>query len=170
MEVVAGMAYEEGLVMNGRQLGAITAFTVTAAIALVSRFEGTRYVAYPDPATQGAPWTICEGHTRGVREGDTATRDQCDAWMRQDLTEANDAITRCIATPLNDNQVAALMSATMNLGPVVVCGSSLQRKANAGDLAGMCAELSRWIYADGRTLPGLVRRRAEERALCERQP
>lgn len=156
--------------MNGRSLGTVTAVVVTAAVALVAQFEGTRYVAYPDPATRGAPWTICKGHTRNVKEGDTATRKQCDDWLREDLDEANDAINRCISVPLNDNQRAALMSAVMNAGPSLVCGSSLQRKANAGDLMSMCGELSRWIYADGRVLPGLVRRRSEERALCERKP
>jgi hypothetical protein len=32
---------------------------------------------------------------------------------------------------------------------------------------GACAELSRWTYAGGKQLPGLVRRRAAERQLCE---
>jgi GH24 family phage-related lysozyme (muramidase) len=42
------------------------------------------------------------------------------------------------------------------------------RKANAGDMPGACAELSRWTRAGGNELPGLVKRRAAERELCER--
>ncbi|HHG5564729.1 TPA: glycoside hydrolase family protein [Pseudomonas aeruginosa] len=41
------------------------------------------------------------------------------------------------------------------------------RKLNAGDVRGACAELSRWVYAGGKKLGGLVRRRAAERELCE---
>ena len=44
---------------------------------------------------------------------------------------------------------------------------ALARKTNAGDLAGACAELSRWTYAGGRQLPGLIKRRAAEREMCE---
>ncbi|WP_405045477.1 glycoside hydrolase family protein [Pseudomonas aeruginosa] len=45
--------------------------------------------------------------------------------------------------------------------------STLLRKLNAGDVRGACAELSRWVYAGGKKLGGLVRRRAAERELCE---
>lgn len=37
------------------------------AVALVGSFEGLRQNAYPDPATNGQPWTICYGNTNGVR-------------------------------------------------------------------------------------------------------
>lgn len=166
--MVSRMDGFQGTRMKTAVRPALIAAALFAAAGLVSRFEGTRYTAYPDPATKGAPWTICEGHTRGVKQGDTATRAQCDEYLHQDLAEANDAIDRCISRPLGVNQRAALVSAVVNAGAPLVCGSTLQRKANAGDLAGMCAELSRWTWAAGRQLPGLVRRRAEERALCER--
>lgn len=155
--------------MKGRIAPGVVAVAISMAVGLVAQFEGTRFAAYPDPATRGAPWTICEGHTRGVKQGDTATRAQCDEYLRQDLAEANDAIDRCITAPLSVKQRAALISAVVNAGPPLVCGSTLQRKANAGDQAGMCAELSRWTWAAGRQLPGLVRRRAEERSLCEQR-
>lgn len=162
------MALTEGASVKGRVATGVAALALSIAAGLVAKFEGSRYAAYPDPATRGAPWTICEGHTRGVKQGDTATRAQCDEYLRQDLAEANNAIDRCITSPLSVNQRAALISAVVNAGPPLVCGSTLQRRANAGDLAAMCAELSRWTWAAGRQLPGLVRRRAEERALCER--
>jgi lysozyme len=153
--------------VKGRLIPMAVTLALTIAGAMVTQMEGTRYTAYPDPATKGAPWTICEGHTRGVKPGDTATREQCDAFLKADLLEANDAIDRCITAPLSVNERAALLSAEINLGPAVVCGSTLQRKANAGDKPGMCAELSRWIMADGKRMQGLVNRRAVERAQCE---
>ena len=60
--------------------------------------------------------------------------------------------------------------AAFNVGNARFCSSTLARKANAGDMAGACAELSRWTYAGGKPLPGLVKRRATERAICESQP
>jgi len=59
-----------------------------------------------------------------------------------------------------------LQDAVYNIGPAVVCGSTLQRKANAGEP--FCDELLRWDRADGKVLPGLVKRRQDEAALCKR--
>ena len=49
------------------------------------------------------------------------------------------------------------------MGSEAFCNSTLARKANSGDLAGACAELSRWTRAGGVVWPGLVKRRALER-------
>ena len=64
----------------------------------------------------------------------------------------------------------ALTSATFNIGPRVVCGSTLQRKALANDWPGACAELDRWNKAGGRELRGLTLRRGDERQVCEGKP
>ena len=61
-------------------------------IADTAKHEGLRFHAYPDPATGGAPWTICYGHTKGVRKGDKATAEQCYKWLAEDLLEAERAV------------------------------------------------------------------------------
>ena len=43
----------------------------------------------------------------------------------------------------------------------------LARRLNAGDCWGAAAQFDRWVYAKGRRLPGLVKRRAEERRMFE---
>lgn len=50
-----------------RVLTGLAGLAITIAAAFVAPWEGTRYTAYPDPATGGVPWTICEGHTAGVK-------------------------------------------------------------------------------------------------------
>jgi lysozyme len=147
-------------------LGLVGGSAVAIATLLTSFSEGTVYKAYPDPATHGAPWTICEGHTQGVKKGDTATQAQCDAYLKADMAVAASTVARCILVPVNINQAAALYDAVFNVGPSVVCGSTLQRLANAGDLAGMCAQLARWDRAGGRVWPGLTTRRMNDVELC----
>ena len=71
-------------------------------------------------------------------------------------------------TPLTDGQKAAFLSFAFNVGNGAFCSSTLVRKANTGDMPGACSELSKWVYAGGKQLPGLVKRRAAERAMCER--
>ncbi|HCD1077247.1 TPA: glycoside hydrolase family protein, partial [Proteus mirabilis] len=44
--------------------------------------------------------------------------------------------------------------------------STLLKKLNAGDGAGACEEIKRWVYAGGKVWRGLVSRREVESALC----
>jgi lysozyme len=145
-------------------VGGATALAI--ACSFTPPHEGTRYTAYPDPGTRGAPWTICDGHTKGVRQHDTATPAQCDAWLHEDMASAAAVVHRCIHVPLNVNQSAALYDTVFNVGPAPVCGSTLQRLANAGDLRGMCAQLPRWKYANKVIYRGLIGRRADAMELC----
>lgn len=136
---------------------------VAATVSLGGYFEGRKLTAYQDT---GGVWTLCDGHTAGVKAGDTATPEQCQAWLQKEMGDALATVQRCITVPLNLGQLAAFTDAAYNLGPAVVCGSTLQRKANAGDVVGACAELPRWVHAGGQVLPGLVARREAERKLC----
>lgn len=146
----------------------IAAVAITGAVGmagvLVSHFEGRSLVAYLDPV--GIP-TICEGVTRGVRLGQSKTPAQCDGLLRQELTIAMAGVDRNVIKPQPETRRAALASFVYNVGETQFKTSTLLRKLNAGDARGACAELSRWVYARGKKLQGLVNRRAAERELCE---
>ncbi|ATQ75098.1 lysozyme [Massilia violaceinigra] len=133
------------------------------AVTIVGGFEGLRQAAYLDPV--GIP-TICFGETKGVRMGQRATLDQCNAMLAASLQLANHAVDDCIRAPLPDYRRAALVSFAYNVGQTSLCGSTLARKLNAGDTLGGCDELLRWTYAKGIKLPGLVTRRQKERNYC----
>ena len=77
------------------------------------------------------------------------------------------ALKQCVRVSLHQYECDAFVSLAYNIGSGAFCGSTLVRKLNAGDYAGACAEIDRWVYAGGKRLPGLVKRRAEERARCE---
>lgn len=157
-----------------KTLAASGAVAAAIAAALAGHWEGRVHTAYWDAV--GQTWTICEGHTSGVHRGDTATDAQCDAFLRADMSEASAAVRRCITAPLTEWQRAAFIDAAYNVGPAVVCGSTLQRLANAGDLTGACLQLTdardRRGNAKGWTSPGsaaeagLRNRRTDDRNLC----
>ena len=134
------------------------------ALPLVGYYEGRNLAAYLDPV--GIP-TICYGSTAGVTLGQTRTAAECDALLAAELGEAIAAVDRLSRTPQPDTRRAALGSFAYNVGAGAFERSTLLRKLNNGDVAGACAELSRWVYAKGRQLGGLVKRRAAERELCE---
>ncbi|MGO4366647.1 lysozyme [Pseudomonas sp. PAB10] len=152
--------------MNLRQKIAVGALSgaVGMAGALVGWFEGRSLVAYLDPV--GIP-TLCDGITWGVSLGDVATPAECDRLLERELGIAITAVDRQVHVPLPATRRAALGSFVYNVGERQFSGSTLLRKLNAGDASGACAELSRWVYAGGRQLAGLVKRRAAERELCE---
>lgn len=144
--------------------GSAMALVLALASAIGMHYEGVRYTAYQDT---GGVWTICYGHTTGVHEGDTATPAQCRAWLQQDYTNAYATVDRCITATLTVGQAAAFVDAAYNIGPSVVCGSTLQRVANAGDVQGACLQLLRWDHAGGQRLRGLTLRRGDEADLCK---
>ena len=134
------------------------------ALPLVAHFEGYVPWVYRDPIDRLA---ACYGHDdQTMTPGKRFTAAECQAMLDEDLLKHAEAID-CIKRPLTDGQKAAFLSFAFNVGNSAFCKSTLARKANAGDMAGACAELSRWTYAGGKELPGLVRRRAAERAVCE---
>jgi len=149
---------------KAKLIAKIGASSVALVIPLVVYYEGVVLRTYADPINK---ITACTGHTGPeLRMGQRYTKEQCETMLYGDLLKHADALN-CIKTPLADNQKAAFLSFAFNVGNGAFCKSTLVRKANAGDMPGACAELSRWVMAGGRELPGLVKRRAAERQLCE---
>ena len=153
--------------MNWKEklIATIGGAAVVLAVPLVEKYEGTVLRSYRDPV---GIITACTGHTGPeLKMGQTYTRQQCEEMLYKDLAKHADALS-CVRAPLTDGQRAAFLSFAFNVGDDAFCRSTLVRKANAGDIEGACAELSRSTYAGGKELPGLVKRRAAERQLCER--
>lgn len=154
--------------LGGGAIGAVTAGALSIAIQVVSHFEGTELTAYADPV--GIP-TICTGHTGPtVKLHQTKTAEECDALLAGDLGTAFDAIGRNVNNDIDRNlppaRRAALASFIFNVGEGSFRSSTLLQKLNAGDTRGACDQLTRWVYAGGKKLNGLVRRREAERELC----
>lgn len=142
-------------------------------VALIHGFESCaralpdgRFAAYPDPGSRdGMPWTIGWGSTgEGIGAGTVWTQAECDARFAQDLQRHASEVARALgAAPTSQAQFDALVSFHYNTG--AIGRAALTRKHSAGNYAGAKAEFAKWIYNDGRRLPGLVRRRAAEAAL-----
>jgi lysozyme len=117
----------------------------------------------------GGVLTYCDGATENAQAGRTYTLAECDAQMDRDLERHAAGIARCVPMDrLTDGQKVAFVDAAFNIGISAFCGSSMARKANAGDMAGACDALLLWNRAGGREVAGLTRRRERERELCRR--
>lgn len=132
-----------------------------AGLALIAHFEGTRITAYRDSV--GVP-TICTGHTKHVRMQDRRTLGECEQFLREDASEAGQAVSRLVTAPMTQGQYDALVSFTFNLGAGSLERSTLLRKFNSGDCYGAVREFPRWNRAGGEVLRGLTARRQAEAA------
>ena len=135
-----------------------------AGLDIIKHFEGFEPKAYLDPI--GIP-TIGYGHITGVTLQDvqnqrTVSETEAAQLLREDLAVAETAVERLITVALNDNQFSALVSFTFNLGEGNLQSSTLRRRLNREEYDAVPYEMSRWVKAAGRTLPGLVRRRKAE--------
>jgi lysozyme len=143
-----------------------------AGLELIKSFESFQDWQYTCPA--GRP-TIGWGHV--IRPGESfqepISQAQGLALLVKDIEAAAAAVERLVKVPLNDNQFAALVSFTYNLGPdedqdTIPEGlgdSTLLKLLNAGDTQSAADEFPKWRKAGGKVLLGLVRRRAAEREL-----
>ena len=143
------------------------------------------YMAYADPGYGWKLPTICSGHTRGVKRGDTATKEQCRAFLKEDLEVASKGVAKCVKVPITQGQFDALTSFNFNTGSV--CIAELTRKLNAGKCYEAAREFNasprvdkygnwilyngkvtyKWTTSNGIPLRGLMKRRTEEREMFE---
>jgi len=140
--------------------------TSTEGIRLLHQFEGLRLEAYPDPATGGEPWTIGYGHTGpDVYPGLLWTREQAEAAFAARLSrEFEPGVLAALTRGPSQSQFDAMVALAYNIGVAAFAGSTLVRKFNAGDIDGAADQFLRWDKAGGRSMLGLRRRRAAERA------
>lgn len=145
-----------------------SAAAAALAVTVIGGAEGLRQSAYPDPATRGNPWTICYGHTGGVKPGERASMEECKALLIADMDKEGDAIEKCVpslATAPVERYVASL-SLSHNIGSGGFCRSSIASDLNAGRIREACDAFLRYNRAAGFVMPGLTARRKKERELC----
>ena len=150
----------------------MTTRTHVAALALsasalvgIALHEGFRSRAYDDGV---GVQTVGFGSTAGVKAGDTITVERALIRLADDVSTHEQGIRACIGdTPLAQREWDVALSLAFNIGVGAFCKSTAARLINAGDMPGACAQISRWDKAGGMRLPGLVKRRAEERRICE---
>jgi lysozyme len=145
-----------------------------AGLRLIKSFEGFEPKWYRDPV---GIWTIGFGHTdaagapkHATSKGLVLSDEAATEILANDLGQYAAAVEKAVKVPLNDNQFAALVSFTYNVGAGALAKSTLVKKLNAGNYGAVRSELAKWNKAGGKVLKGLTRRRAAEASLFETKP
>jgi lysozyme len=100
-----------------------------------------------------------------VKLGQVWSQEYADQRMAADAAFFLACTQRLVPTALTPGQQAALADFAYNLGLTRLKGSTLRRRALAGDWPGVKFELAKWTRGGGRVLQGLVLRRAAEARL-----
>ncbi len=137
-----------------------------SGLGLIKEFEGFSADIYLDAA--GLP-TIGYGHLLRAGEAEMFRRGiseaAAQALLIKDVQAAESAVLRLINTSLSDGQFDALVSFTFNLGAGALQCSTLRRKVNREEHHEAPAEFRKWVWAGGKKLKGLIRRRQAEALL-----
>ena len=128
-------------------------------IQKLKEFEGLRLIAYRDAA--GVP-TIGYGHTKGVKMGDRLTAYWADQLLRKDVAKVAYEVMQ-LGVVHTQGQLDALTSFAFNLGIGRLIRSTLLKKIReSASMHQIRKEFMRWVYADGKRLKGLEKRRQWE--------
>ena len=128
-------------------------------IQKLKEFEGLRLKAYRDAA--GVP-TIGYGHTRHVKMGDRLTEYWADQLLREDVRIVVHDVMQ-LGVVHTQGQLDALTSFAFNLGIGKLIKSTLLKRIREGaSMHQIRKEFMRWVYADGKRLKGLEKRRQWE--------
>ena len=132
--------------------------------SILKRLEGVKGEAYLDSA--GKP-TIGAGSTRGVQMGDTASDDQIDTRLAEDIAIVDQDYGQLVSADLNTNQEAAVKSLLFNIGGPQFANSKARAALNAGDFETFKKEAAEFRKVGDEVIPGLENRRAQELALFD---
>ena len=132
--------------------------------SILKRLEGVKNEAYLDSAGKA---TIGAGSTRGVQMGDTASDDQIDSMLAEDIAVVDQDYGQLVSADLNTNQEAAVKSLLFNIGGPQFANSKARAALNAGDFESFKKEAAEFRKVGDEVIPGLEKRRAQELALFD---
>ena len=125
----------------------------------IIEFEGCKLTAYKCPA---GVWTIGVGHTKGVKQGQKITEAQAISLLKGDLLPCENYVNN-LGVCKTQGQFDALVDFCFNLGTGALGRSTLLKFIRQGKAEQYIrGEFAKWVKSGGKTLAGLVKRRAWE--------
>ena len=146
---------------------------------MIKHHEGVRFKPYRCPARL---WTVGVGHVLYPDQGRlpldqrdayplkaednrTFSKAEIDGILGADLRRFEVGVAKLFPVALTQGQFDALVSFAFNLGLGGVQRSTLRQKVLRGEMEEAADEFLKFIRGGGKVLPGLVKRRQDERSL-----
>jgi lysozyme len=146
---------------------------------MIAHHEGVRFKPYRCPALL---WTIGVGHVIDPNHikvplnerkdlpiptgwDRTLSMAEVDDILATDLASFERGVLRLCPSGLTQSRFSALVSFAFNVGLGNLQRSTIRMCHNRGDFEAAAEAFMQWTKAGGKELPGLVKRRKDERAL-----
>lgn len=140
--------------------------TSAAGLELIGNAEGCRTQPYYCSANVLTVGIGSSEFGQPIEQRQYSLQEIADRWA-QDIKQAENCVNRYAnGGKMPQGAFDALVSITFNVGCSAMRKSTLYKMANGGYTPQMCKQFTRWVYANGEKLPGLVKRREQERKLC----
>lgn len=174
MEMELLMSYDLSSIPAQARVSVAILVVSASTLVGIANFEDYRGTAYV-PVKGDVP-TIGYGSTKGVKLGDKTTPARALMRLNEEVQGVYaDELKKCITAPLYIHEFGAYVSLAYSVGASTVCRKAkpgappnLIDLINSEQYAAACARIEAFNKGPGRrVLPGLVKRRAEERAQCE---
>lgn len=149
----------------------VLAASTLIGIAVHEGYRGEAYIPVP-----GDVPTIGFGSTKDVKMGDKTTPVRSLQRLLDDVDSIYaQGVRKCVKVPLHQYEFEAYVSLAYNVGVPTFCRKALPNKPpnlidliNAERYEEACERIEAFVYGPGKKkLAGLVKRRKEERAICE---
>lgn len=143
------------------------------AIELIKQFEGLRLKVYCDRCAKDWDKCTCKKEEKGLatigyghrchESHPEITPEKAVCMLEEDINATMNQISRVIIRSITENQWAALISFTFNLGIGRLKTSTLLKMINSGLADSAGDEFLRWNKDGGKVVKGLTARREKER-------
>ena len=164
--------------INKKAVGLSAAGAALAAV-LVSHWEGMNLVAKHLPFDPPGVITVCGGITNydwpWLKVGMKFSESECREALADAAQRYAAEVVKCVPSlpTMPPHRQAAIASFAVNLGPGRICNTSIGRDLNAGRIVAACNAMTKYVYANGKFLQGLLNRRTDamwgERPWCLRE-
>ncbi len=149
---------------NARLQKAVGVSAAMLLVGFVAQWEGKSNDPYRDLV---GVWTVCYGETRVQMRRYTDA--ECKEMKANALADfADPVLKRNPELKGRDNQLAAAVSLSYNIGSAAYARSTVARRFSEGRWREACDAFLLWNRAGGRVVKGLDNRRRSERELCLR--
>lgn len=135
-------------------------------INLIIKFEGfssTPYLCAAGVPTIGFGTTRYNDGKKVTLKDKPITKEEATELLKFQLIGYEQAVDAMTTDKVNQNQFNALVSFAYNLGTQALKKSSLLKRVNSNTWdSKIDAEFLKWVFAGGKKLKGLIKRRTEE--------
>lgn len=140
--------------------------TSAAGLELIGNAEGCRTQPYYCSANVLTVGIGSSEFGQPIEQRQYSLQEIADRWA-QDIKQAENCVNRYAnGGKMPQGAFDALVSITFNVGCSAMRKSTLYKMANGGYTPQMCDQFTKWVYAGGKKIAGLVKRREQERKLC----